>query len=161
MHQTTILAIALLGFGGAPLAAPADDNDPDRAILLSIIGAGAAFECSKGEEVPHAAVLCWSFLIRSSRINLVSFNERVCGRLVRVYFGTTPLSLMILAQLAISSGTYLFRYAGVRRSGATIEAPTSRSRASTTGVSSADKAAWVSFAAIGSGVPAGAKMPIQ
>jgi hypothetical protein len=75
MHQTTILAIALLGFGGAPLAAPADDNDPD----LSIIGAGAAFECSKGEEVPHAAVLCWSFLIRSSRINLVGFNERVCG----------------------------------------------------------------------------------
>src|SRR4051794_32585076 len=90
----------------------------------------------------------------------VCFNERACG-LVRAYFGTTPLSLMILAQLAISSGTYLFRYAGVRRSGATIAAPTSRSRDSTMGVSRADKAAWVSFAAIGSGVPAGAKMPIQ
>jgi hypothetical protein len=87
-------------------------------------------------------------------------GNRACGR-VRTYFGSAPLSLMIRAQLTISSGTNFFRYAGVRRSGATIAAPTSRSRDSTAGVSSADRAAWVSFAATGSGVPAGAKMPSQ
>jgi hypothetical protein len=40
--RRTIAAIALFGLSGAALAAPADDNDPDRTVLLGIMGEGTA-----------------------------------------------------------------------------------------------------------------------
>jgi len=70
-----------------------------------------------------------------------------------------PAALIGAAFFSISLATNVCRYAGERRSGATVSAPTSLSRSCTEGVSIAATVASWSFRMIGSGVPRGKKKP--
>ena len=72
-----------------------------------------------------------------------------------------PALLIGAAFFSISLATNFCRYAGERRSGATVTAPTSLSRSCTEGVSIASTVASWSFWMIGSGVPLGKKKPNQ
>jgi hypothetical protein len=70
-----IAAIVLLGFSGAALAAPADDDDAERSTLLRIIGEGtaaigAAAACDVDKARIESAVATQTRLIRASAVRM-------------------------------------------------------------------------------------------
>ena len=73
--RRTLAAIALLGFSGAALAAPADDSESERTILLRIIGEGtaaiaAAAACDVEKDRIERATATQSDLIRAAAVRM-------------------------------------------------------------------------------------------
>jgi hypothetical protein len=73
--RKAIAAIALLGFSGAALAAPADDDDSERSTLLRIIGEGtaaiaAAAACNVDKARIEGAIATQTRLIRASAVRM-------------------------------------------------------------------------------------------
>jgi hypothetical protein len=73
--RRTLAAIALLGFSDAALAAPADDSESERTILLRIIGEGtaaiaAAAACDVEKDRIERATATQSELIRAAAVRM-------------------------------------------------------------------------------------------
>ena len=73
--RRTLAAIALLGFSDAALAAPADDSESERTILLRIIGEGtaaiaAAAACDVEKDRIERATATQSDLIRAAAVRM-------------------------------------------------------------------------------------------